>query len=29
VYKECWSDGCWDADILAAFDDEKKIIIYF
>eukprot|EP00258_Populus_trichocarpa_P009604 XP_002316253.3 cucumisin [Populus trichocarpa] len=18
VYKECWSDGCWDADILAA-----------
>jgi subtilisin family serine protease len=21
VYKECWSDGCWDADILAAFDD--------
>ena len=24
VYKECWSDGCWDADILAAFDDEKK-----
>jgi hypothetical protein len=27
VYKECWSDGCWDADILAAFDDEK-IYIY-
>jgi hypothetical protein len=24
VYKECWSDGCWDADILAAFDDAKK-----
>ncbi|KAJ6325174.1 hypothetical protein OIU76_012290 [Salix suchowensis] len=21
VYKVCWSDGCWDADILAAFDD--------
>ena len=21
VYKICWSDGCYDADILAAFDD--------
>ena len=21
VYKICWSDGCFDADILAAFDD--------
>lgn len=21
VYKVCWSDGCYDADILAAFDD--------
>ncbi|XP_065871786.1 cucumisin-like [Euphorbia lathyris] len=21
VYKVCWLDGCWDADILAAFDD--------
>ena len=21
VYKICWSDGCMDADILAAFDD--------
>ncbi|XP_059461951.1 cucumisin-like [Corylus avellana] len=21
VYKVCWSDGCFDADILAAFDD--------
>ncbi|XP_057989652.1 cucumisin-like [Hevea brasiliensis] len=21
VYKICWSNGCWDADILAAFDD--------
>ena len=21
VYKICWSDGCWNADILAAFDD--------
>ncbi|KAJ4831980.1 hypothetical protein Tsubulata_026868, partial [Turnera subulata] len=21
VYKVCWSDGCWSADILAAFDD--------
>ena len=21
VYKTCWSDGCHDADILAAFDD--------
>ncbi|CAI0447409.1 unnamed protein product [Linum tenue] len=21
VYKICWGDGCWDADILAAFDD--------
>ncbi|KAK1571479.1 hypothetical protein Q3G72_017857 [Acer saccharum] len=21
VYKVCWSDSCWDADILAAFDD--------
>jgi hypothetical protein len=21
VYKICWSDGCSDADILAAFDD--------
>ncbi|XP_065872051.1 cucumisin-like isoform X1 [Euphorbia lathyris] len=21
TYKVCWSDGCWDADILAAFDD--------
>ncbi|KAK0592199.1 hypothetical protein LWI29_015096 [Acer saccharum] len=21
VYKVCWSDGCWEADTLAAFDD--------
>lgn len=21
VYKVCWSDGCYDSDILAAFDD--------
>lgn len=21
VYKICWFDGCYDADILAAFDD--------
>ena len=21
VYKICWSDGCYDSDILAAFDD--------
>ena len=21
VYKICWADGCYDADILAAFDD--------
>ncbi|CAI0412171.1 unnamed protein product [Linum tenue] len=21
VYKICWEDGCWDVDILAAFDD--------
>ncbi|TXG49867.1 hypothetical protein EZV62_025742 [Acer yangbiense] len=21
VYKVCWSDSCWDADILTAFDD--------
>ena len=21
MYKICWSDGCYDADILAAFDD--------
>lgn len=21
IYKICWSDGCFDADILAAFDD--------
>lgn len=21
VYKVCWSDGCYDADVLAAFDD--------
>ncbi|WCJ19694.1 Subtilisin-like protease [Euphorbia peplus] len=21
VYKICWLDGCWDVDILAAFDD--------
>lgn len=21
VYKVCWSDGCYDSDVLAAFDD--------
>ncbi|KAI6669312.1 hypothetical protein NL676_004197 [Syzygium grande] len=24
VYKVCWSDGCFDADILAAFDDNRR-----
>eukprot|EP00249_Psilotum_nudum_P036263 c6675_g1_i1 orf=482-2788(-) len=24
VYKVCWSEGCFDADILAAFDDAIK-----